>query len=58
MNKKMLVMSAGLLALVVFALGAFFYTQQQTRQAGSWLRKTAQPWSGLILLPLATPVPR
>lgn len=33
MNKKMLVMSAGLLALVVFALGAFFYTQQQTRQA-------------------------
>jgi len=33
MNKRILVVSAGLLALVVFALGVFFYTQQQTRQA-------------------------
>ena len=33
MNKRMLVVSAGLLALVVFAFGVFFYTQQQTRQS-------------------------
>ena len=33
MNKRILVVSAGLLALVVFALGVFFYTQQQTQQA-------------------------
>ena len=33
MNKRILVVSAGLLALVVFALGVFFYTQQQAQQA-------------------------
>ena len=33
MNKRILVVSAGLLALVVFAMGVFFYTQQQTQQA-------------------------
>jgi hypothetical protein len=32
MNKRILVVSAGLLALVVFALGVFFYTQQQAQQ--------------------------
>lgn len=33
MNKKMMVLSAGLLALVVFALGVFFYNQQKSQQA-------------------------
>ncbi len=58
MNKRILVVSAGLLALVVFVLGVFFYTQQQTRKPRSWRRITAQPWYGLIRPPLATPVPR
>ena len=33
MNKKVMVISASLLALVLFALGIFFYTQQKSEQA-------------------------
>lgn len=33
MNKKVMVVSAGLLAVVVFLLGIFFYNQHQTEQA-------------------------
>jgi protein-disulfide isomerase len=33
MNKKVIVLSAGLLALAVFAAGVFFYVQQKAQQA-------------------------
>lgn len=33
MNKKVMVVSSGLLALVFFVLGIFFYTQQKTQKA-------------------------
>lgn len=33
MNKKMMVVAAGLLTLALFFLGVFFYTQQQSQQA-------------------------
>ena len=33
MNKKMMVVSAGVLAVVVFFIGVFFYTQQKSQQA-------------------------
>ena len=33
MNKKVMVISAGVLAVVIFFIGVFFYTQQQGQQA-------------------------
>lgn len=47
MNKKVMVISASLLALVLFALGIFFYTQQKSEQAA----KLAQDNSAALVRP-------